>query len=282
MINRSNFGLNRIICSNYNLKDLFQLANELELNYIELRNDLPGKGITDSLSANKIKKLAKQNNLQICSINALQRFNNPEELKKIKDDLLYLLNMAREINCPAIVMCPTNISNDYRSPKEQFHDTVKILKELAPIFDIYNVIGYVEPLGFKSSSLSSVITAMKAIKEVGYEGYKIVFDTFHHAIGPDNLEKFSDEYDVKLTGIIHVSAVTADLPPEEYGDEHRNIDFLNDKMKSKEQIEYFVKRGYDSIISFEPFSRDLQELDKEELKNRINMAIKHLIPEITV
>jgi predicted xylose isomerase-like sugar epimerase len=53
-------------------------------------------------------------------------------------------------------------------------------------------------------------------------------------------------------------------------------------MKSKEQIEYFVKRGYDSIISFEPFSRDLQELDKEELKNRINMAIKHLIPEITV
>jgi 2-keto-myo-inositol isomerase len=117
---------------------------------------------------------------------------------------------------------------------------------------------------------------------VGYEGYKIVFDTFHHAIGPDNLEKFSDEYDVKLTGIIHISAVTADLSPEEYRDEHRNIDFLNDKMKSKEQIEYFVKRGYDSIISFEPFSRDLQELDKEELKNRINMAIKHLIPEITV
>jgi 2-keto-myo-inositol isomerase len=251
----------------------------LGFSYIELRNDLPGKEVIDSLSEREVNNFAKEYHLQICSINALQRFNNPEELKKIKDDLLYILNMAKGINCPAVVMCPTNIANDYRSSKEKFRDTVKMLKELAPVFDIYNIMGYIEPLGFKSSSLSSVITAMEAIREVGYEGYKIVFDTFHHAIGPDNLEKLRNEYDISLTGILHISAVTADLSTEDYRDEHRNIDFLNDEMKSKEQVEYFIKNGYDGIVSFEPFASDLQDLDKEELKKKINIAIKYLIPD---
>jgi 2-keto-myo-inositol isomerase len=278
MFNRSNFGLNRIICPSYNIEDFFLLANELKLNYIELRNDLPGKGMTDSLSANEIKKLAKQNNLQICSINALQRFNNPEELRIIKDELIHLSEVAKAINCPAIILCPANSNSDFRSKKEQYQDTVIMLKELASIFTEYNIMGFIEPLGFKSSSLSSVITAMGAIREVGYEGYKIVFDTFHHAIGPDNLEKLRNEYDMNLTGIIHLSAVTVDLSTEEYKDEHRNIDFINDKLKSKKQLEYFANNDYNGIISFEPFARDLQELNKGELKNRINMAIKNLIP----
>ncbi|KQC11083.1 MAG: hypothetical protein APR54_11290, partial [Candidatus Cloacimonas sp. SDB] len=191
-------------------------------------------------------------------------------------NLTYLLNMAKDINCPAVVMCPMNTSGDYRSPDKKFRDTVKILEELATIFTQYNIIGYIEPLGFKSSSLSSVITAMKAIKEVGYEGYKIVFDTFHHAIGPDSLEKLRNEYDINLTGIIHISAVTTDLFPEEYRDEHRNINFINDKLRSKKQMEYFIKNGYNGIVSFEPFAGALQLLEKEELKYKINRAIDFL------
>jgi 2-keto-myo-inositol isomerase len=276
MIKRSNFGLNRIACPSLHIKNYFHLANELGLNYIELRNDLPGKDICDTLAAREIKIFAERYDIKICTINALQRFNNPEELRKIKNELIYLSNLAQEINCPAIVFCPMNSFYDFRSSKEQFRDTVDMLTELAPILKQYNIMGYIEPLGFKSSSLSSVITAMKAIKEAGYKGYKIVFDTFHQAIGPDNIEKLSNEYDIKLTGIIHISAVTADLSAEDYKDEHRNIDFINDKLKSKEQIKLFVKSGYSDIISFEPFARDLQELNKEELKNRITEAIEYL------
>jgi 2-keto-myo-inositol isomerase len=276
MINLSNFGLNRIICPSYNIEAFFQLTYELGFNYIELRNDLPGKSITDTLTVRETNMLSERYNIKICTINALQRFNNPQELRIIKDELIHLSEVAKVINCPAIVFCPMNSINDFRSPKEQFRDTVDMLIGLAPILKQYNIMGYIEPLGFKSSSLSSVITAMKAIKEVGYEGYKIVFDTFHHAIGPDNLKKFSDEYDVKLTGIIHISAVTSDIPIENYRDEHRNIDFLNDKMKSKEQIEYFIKNGYNGIVSFEPFSGALQVLEKEELKYKINRAIDYL------
>lgn len=276
MINCSNFGLNRIICPSYNIEDFLKMANELELNYIELRNDLPGKSITDTLTIKQTNMLSERYNIKICTINALQRFNNPQELRIIKNELIHLSEVAKAINCPAIILCPANSHNGFRSMKEQYQDTVIMLKQLAPIFNHYNIIGYIEPLGFKSSSLSSAITAMRAIREVGYEGYKIVFDTFHHAIGPDNLEKLRNEYDITLTGIIHISAVTENLSPENYWDEHRNIDFLNDKIKSKEQLEYFVKSGYNGIVSFEPFARELQELNKEELKKRIEKAIESL------
>jgi 2-keto-myo-inositol isomerase len=117
---------------------------------------------------------------------------------------------------------------------------------------------------------------MKAIKEVGYEGYKIVFDTFHYTIGLNDIKKLIAEYDIQLTGIIHISTVTSDIPIENYRDEHRNIDFMNDKTKSKEQIEYFIKNGYNGIVSFEPFAGALQVLEKEELKYNINKAINFL------
>ena len=276
MINRSNFGINRILCPSLHIIDYFQLANELGLNCLELRNDLPGKSITDTLTAKETKILADRYSIKICTINALQRFNNPIDLEKIKKELIYLSNLAKEINCPTIVFCPINSINDFRSPKEQFRDTVDMLIELAPILKKYNIKGYIEPLGFKSSSLSSVITAMKAIREVGYEGYKVVFDTFHHAIGPDSFKTIIREYDIQITGIIHISAVTAEICTEEYNDEHRNIDFLNDKLKSKQLIEYFIKNGYDGIVSFEPFNRDLQALNKEDLKNRIEKVIEFL------
>ena len=208
MIDRSKFGLNRIICPSFDVVNFFQLANELGLNYVELRNDLPYRDIIDSLSATEIRYLVERYNLKVCTINALQKFNNLEESRKIKDDLTYLSDVAKSMNCPAIVMCPLNIIDDFRTPSEQFRDTVNMLKELAPIFENNKIIGYIEPLGFKSSSLSSVITAMKAVEESEYKEYRIVIDTFHHAIGPDNLEKLSNEYDIKLTGIIHISAVT--------------------------------------------------------------------------
>lgn len=282
IIDCSKFGLNQIICPFFDLKTFFKLAKELGLNWVELRNDITGCNIFNSDTAREIRSLSNRFNIRVCSINALQQFNYLKEIYKTKEQLNCLLDLAEKINCPAIVMCPMNRNDDFRSPERQFRETVSCLKELAPLLKKKDIQGYIEPLGFETSSLSSIITAMKAIREVRYEGYKIVFDTFHHAIGPDNLEKLNNEYDIKLTGIIHVSAITTDISKEKYKDEHRNIDFKNDKLRSKEQVDCFIKSGYNGIISFEPFARDLQELDIEELKNRINKAIKYLLSNRTI
>ncbi len=276
MIDRCRFGLNRIMCPSLDIKEFFQLANELELKSVELRNDLPDMGIIDSCSTQEISSLIQQYSIQICSINALQKFNYLEEIDRIKKELSYLLDLAKEICCRAIVLCPMNEKNDQRSPEKQYQDTIYILKALIPFFKNYSILGYIEPLGFTTSSLSSVLTAMKVIKEVGYEGYKIVYDTFHHAIGPDDLKVLAREYDIKFTGLMHISSITAELPLDQYRDEHRNMDFSRDRMNNKEQIDFFVNRGYQGVVSFEPFAKEIEKLDKKQLKDKINQAIDYL------
>jgi 2-keto-myo-inositol isomerase len=281
MIERNKFGLNRIICPTLDIKDFFQLANDLGLGYVELRNDLPANAnkIIDNYSTQEIRHLSRRYNIQICSIDAIQQFNYLEEIDRVREELKNLLILAQEINCQVLIMCPFNkadVSQMPRSREVYYKKTVLILKELLPLFQQNGLMGYIEPLGFATSSLASIILAMKAIKETGYEGYKIVYDTFHHFLGPDDLNSLSKEYDIKCTGLIHVSAVTAELSPEQYRDEHRNMDFKRDKLKNKEQIDFFVQRGYDGIISFEPFAEEVQKLEVKELRELINQTIEYL------
>ena len=276
MIDRSRFGLNRIMCPTLDMEEFFQLTNELGLNWVELRNDINGGKIIDFYSIQEIRNLAKQYNIQICSINALQRFNNLQEIDKIKEELNYLLTLAKNIYCQAIVLCPMNEENDHRCPEEQYHETIYILKELINVFEDFGIMGYIEPLGFTTSSLSSVVSAMKVMKEVGYKGYKIVYDTFHHTIGPDDLNLLAREYDIQFTGLMHLSSITTEIPLNQYRDEHRNMDFSRDRINNKEQVDFFVNRGYQGVISFEPFTEEIQKLDKKQLKAKVNQAIDYL------
>jgi len=276
MIDRSRFGLNRILCPTLGIEEFFQLANELGLNWVELRNDMNAGKIIDAYSIREIRDLAKQYNIRICSINALQRFNNLEEIDKIKEELNSLLTLAKNICCQAIVLCPMNEENDHRCPEKQVRETIYILRELINVFEDFGIMGYIEPLGFTTSSLSSVVSAMKVMKEVGYKGYKIVYDTFHHTIGPDDLNLLAREYDIQFTGLMHLSSITTEIPLNQYRDEHRNMDFSRDRINNKEQVDFFVNRGYQGVISFEPFTEEIQKLDKKQLKAKVNQAIDYL------
>ena len=54
MMERSRFSLNRIIYPDLNLEDFFKFTADLGLNKVELRNDLPGKGVIDTYSPEEI------------------------------------------------------------------------------------------------------------------------------------------------------------------------------------------------------------------------------------
>ena len=75
--------------------------------------------------------------------------------------------------------------------------------------------------------------------------------------------------------MMHISAVTTDISPEKYRDEHRNMDFKRDKLNNKEQVDFFVKEDYRGIISFEPFAEEVQRLKVRELKELIDKAIEY-------
>lgn len=276
MINRSRIGLNRIIYPKLQLEDFFKFTKDLDLNKIELRNDLPGGKIIDDYTPEQLKGLCKKYGVEILTINALQKFNLGAILPKAIEELKKLTELAQFIGCKAIVLCPNNEVNDKRTSEEIFQETLQALKSFAPLLKDSGIQGYLEPLGFEECSLRSIVTAMKAIQESGYPVYKIVHDTFHHHLGPDNFDTIKNEYDISYTGLVHVSGVESNIPVREYRDNHRVLVSEQDKLQNKKQIALLLKLGYAGNFSFEPFSQKVQEMEMEELKSAIDHSIEHI------
>jgi len=276
MIERSRISLNRIIYPDLNLEDFFKFTADLGLNKIELRNDLPGIGIIDTYSPEQIKDLSKKYGIDIITINALQKFNLGEVLPGAIRELTGLIDLSLSIGCKAIVLCPNNDVNDRRNPGEIFKETVEALKSFARLFEESGLSGYVEPLGFKESSLSSLVTTMEAIKESGCPNYKIVHDTFHHYIGPDTFDIIKENYNPSYTGLVHISGVESFIPIEQYRDNHRILVSAQDRLESKEQIELLLNLGYKGYISFEPFAKEIQNMDIDEIKLAIDKSIGYI------
>jgi len=276
VIQRSKISLNRIIYPKLKLEDFFKFAKDLELNKIELRNDLPGGKIIDGYAPGQLKELSKKYGVEILTINALQKFNLAAILPEAIKELKKLINLSLSIGCKAIVLCPNNDVNDKRNSEEIFEETVKALKSFGPLFQDSGMQGYLEPLGFEECSLRSIVTAMKAIRESGFPVYKIVHDTFHHHLGPDTFDTIKNDYDISFTGLVHISGVESNIPVNEYRDNHRVLVSGQDKLQNKEQIALLLKLGYAGNISFEPFSKKVQEMEIKKIKSAINHSIEYI------
>lgn len=270
-IDRSRFCLNRIIYPGLDLEKFFILTKELGLNSVELRNDLPGGQILDGMTPTEAKALADTHGIRILTINAVQHFNLGSILDTVYANVKAMLETAAAIGCYGIVLCPHNDVNDTRTAEQFYQETVAALKKAAPLFQGSGIIGLVEPLGFEECSLRSKNTAVQAIQESGYDGYRLVHDTFHHYLGPD--ETFFPEY----TGIVHISGVETDIPMSQIRDGHRILIGEKDIMGNKAQIRALESQGYTGMYSFEPFSPEVQHLSLEELKRAFAACLEFLI-----
>jgi 2-keto-myo-inositol isomerase len=263
MLNKARIALNRIVYPGVGMEEFFALTAELGLGKVELRNDLPGGKIIDDLSPEQVKKLSARYRIQILTINALQKFNLPSNLAKATQELKGLIDLARSIGCRAIVLCPNNDTADRRTPEQSLRDTVAALKAFRPQFESSGVLGYVEPLGFPECSLRSVLSASQAIREAGGNVYRMVFDTFHHYLGPDTAADIEGKLDVSLVGLVHASGVEAKLDKGAMKDGHRVLLTAGDRMDNVGQIARLIARGYTGDVSMEPFSEQVQRLDRK-------------------
>ena len=275
MIERNRFALNRIACPSLGLEDFFKFTADLGLSKVEIRNDLPGGAVIDGMMPAAASELAQRHGVSIISINALQKFNLKAVEAKNLAELENLLELAAALNCTAIVMCPNNDRNDHRDARSRVEETVSALMAFGPSFRKRRILGWVEPLGFPESSLSSIVVAAEAIKRSGFECYRIVYDTFHHYLGPDS-ENDVDASAASRTGLIHVSGVEALIPKETWRDEQRVLLSPADRMGSREQIDQLVALGYEGDISFEPFSADVQRMSRDALAAALRKSIEFL------
>jgi 2-keto-myo-inositol isomerase len=163
------------------------------------------------------------------------------------------------------VLCPNNSPDDARSAELRFAEAVDALASFGPAFKAAGVVGLVEPLGFGISSLPSVLTAIKAIKASGQDCYKVLADSFHHYLGPDSREDVAGAAKDGWIGFVHISGVEDSIPKDAFLDAHRILPGPGDVMKSKETVEALIAAGYEGDVSFEPFSRAVQDMPAAEL-----------------
>jgi len=273
MIEKRRFGLNRIIAPSLGLNEFFEFATAAGIRKVELRNDMGNRDAVDNMPPAVAARLAVDQGIEIISINALQKFNLASVRAKAMSELTALLELANSISCGAVVLCPNNDPNDARPPAQRVAETTEALAAFGPLFISAGILGLIEPLGFAISSLASLVLAQEAIRKSGFACYRIVHDTFHHYIGPENQTILGGVYDVSNTGLVHVSGVESDIPIGDYRDEHRVLCGPADRMKSKEQILRLDRLGFAGDFSFEPFSPAIQKLSKEKLTEAIRQSL---------
>jgi 2-keto-myo-inositol isomerase len=241
------FALNHIAVPKLSLEAFFELARQLGITDVEIRNDTPD--VVGTRPAAEVRAAAATAGVSLLSINALYPFNRwsgdlPQRAEKLAD-------YARDSGAKALVMCPLNTGEPVSDD-----DLLRALEAMLPILKERGLLGLVEPLGFPISSLRTKRQALDAITKVGGQGtYALVHDTFHHHLAGET-ELFPDD-----TGLVHISGVTdPTVAVADMLDPHRVLVDEDDRLDNIGQIRDLAADGYAGAFSFEPFSPETQGL----------------------
>ena len=247
------FGLNHQTAPFLSLKAFFALATELGLRDVEIRNDLPTP-LQDSTPAPSVKELATADGLRVASINALQRFNDWNDVRHQEAEAL--IGYARSCGAAAVVLCPVNDTAFRPDHAARLHGLRTALDHLAPLLRASDLIGLVEPLGFAECSLRLKREAVDAIDAVGGgDVFRLVHDTFHHRVSGETA-LFPDR-----TGLVHISGVDDEtVPLSRMRDGHRVLVDEKDRIDNVGQIKALLAGGYRGILSFEPFADSIAQM----------------------
>ncbi len=268
---RLNFSLNRIMQPNLPLSDFIQLAADCSASGVEIRNDLVDPSLLGGENPENIRNQCLRSGIEIFTVNALQRFNDPELFEEKTKELAEMMDEAASVGCRRIVLCPVNDPDDNRSPAQQHIDLVAALNKYSRLFGQYGMIGLVEPLGFDICSVRFKKQVVDAISETGLSPfYQIVHDTFHHYLSGET------DFYPEQTGLIHASGVYEGKRPDTITDDDRFLVDSRDIMDNKGQILQLHNGGFRGMMSFEPFSPGVQTLSSEDIQTGIKQSMAYI------
>lgn len=267
-IDPTRFCINRKIAPTLSLSEFFQLVHGLGLNKIELRNDMRSGNVTDGLSYDEVRELAKRYGLEIVTINAVYPFNQPDAALLEKTEAL--LKDAQGTGAKALVLCPLNDGMPVAA-----EETIAAMKKLAPLFEKYGTEGLVEPLGFPCSSLRSAVHTQALIRDANVP-FRLVLDTFHHHLYEKAEEEFEGNIDINGIGLVHLSGVEDTRLASELTDEERIMLSDGDVLNSVAQVQRLERLGYKGVYAFEPFSSVMASWNTADIEREIRQSIKIL------
>ncbi|WP_149140521.1 TIM barrel protein [Gemmobacter caeruleus] len=245
------FALNHMTAPRLDWRAFADLAATLGCVGVEYRNDLSGPlfGGTDPA---EVGATLRAHGLRFLALAEVKMFNDWSDTKAAEAEAL--MQIAAAAGAEAISLIPRNdgVATD-RADSRRVTETA--LREVLPMLRAHGLKAMVEPLGFEVCSLRYKEVLADCIEAVGGAGTLfMVHDTFHHHLaGGGTL--FPD-----LTGIVHVSGVTAPVQVNALRDPHRILVDADDMLGNVAQIRALHRGGYRGPISFEPFAPEIHAL----------------------
>lgn len=246
------FALNRTCAPQLTLAEFIALAQTVGVQAVEIRNDIEGREFADGMPASELRSRLDDAGLRLASVNALQRFNDWTPTRA--EEARRLIAYAAALGAPGVVLCPAHQPGDdqHADAHTRLCDGLAALK---PIFADAGVIGYVEPLGMRHSSMNRQAQAVAAVDAIdGWANFQICYDTFQHFRASDDA-LFPDRI-----GLVHISGIArADLAPPQLTEPDRGFVFLGDRVGNIARLRAMVDAGYQGFVSMEPFSPETQQ-----------------------
>ena len=267
MANRTiKFGFNHMVSPSLTPEQLVDAAVAAGAVAIELRNDIGANSLNDVDTARRVRAKAAEWGVAIRSVNALYPFNvwNDERARQTEN----LARLAAACGAAGLVMCPLNEGKLLEETPEKAAGLRAALKGAGAILGDFGLKGFVEPLGFPVSSLRFKRAAVDAIDDVGAaDVFSLVHDTFHHR-GAGEREFFAAR-----TGLVHVSGLEDPaIGFAEMLDAHRVLVGPKDRLDNVGQLRALYADGFDGIVSFEPFAKQVHDLADPIAAVRASMA----------
>lgn len=245
------FALNHMTAPKLGWQAFLKLAKDLDCVGVEFRNDLPG-ALFGGADPAEVAATVKAQGLRLLALAEVKMFNDWSDTKRAEAEAL--MKIAVAAGAEAISLIPRN-DGVATARAESAAVTEVALCELLPMLRSYGLKAMVEPLGFEVCSLRYKDVLAEVIDRVGGRGtYFMVHDTFHHALaggGPI----FAD-----LTGMVHVSGVTAPLYLNDMRDCDRVLVGADDLLGNVAQIRALRAAGYAGPVSYEPFAASVHEM----------------------
>lgn len=233
---------------------------------IGLRNDVGDNSLKDVGTARRVGAKAADAGLEIRSVNALYPFNVWSEERARQTEALAAL--AAAAGATGLVMCPLNEGEMLEDTPEKAAGLRAALSGIRPILESHGLEGFVEPLGFPVSSLRFKREALAAIDDIGAaDVFSLVHDTFHHR-GAGEEQIFAGR-----TGLVHISGLEDPaISFTDMLDGHRVLVGPKDRLGNVEQLRRLYADGYDGVVSFEPFVKEVHGLPDPIAAVRDSMA----------
>jgi len=243
------FAVNHMTVARAPFKELLEVASTLRAEGVELRNDLTAP-LFDGIDPEQAGAIVRAKGLRILALAEVKSFNDWSTRKA--QEATELMQIAVACGAEAISLIPRN-DGVGTEPVVRRADLRVALKGLQPQLEEYGLVGLIEPLGFRTSSLrfkAEIVEEIEALNAT--DRFKLIHDTFHHVLAGEDA-CFSTH-----TGILHISGVVnPNLTPGQMQDKDRALVDERDQLQNVDQIRRLIADGFDGPISFEAFSRDV-------------------------